>query len=184
MSWFRLKYGKAGNLLNCETIEKPEAFSYNVGAGAIIVEIEADSEAEAKRKSYNFYCAKKKKVAKERNHEAGNCACSRKQDRPNTKTGVGFFKTCSVCTERGEAADLRHAAKKKAGLPLTGYRDEVARVETLRGRVRDRKNEIRLETLIEVRSQWENARTNGAFTAWLKREISISVEPRKATDAA
>lgn len=177
MSWFRLKYGPSGKLLSCDPIDKPEAYATVIGL-ATFIEIEATDEKDAKHRAYNFYCARKKKLAKERNYTAGLCACSRKQDRPNTKTGKGFFNTCSVCAERSAESSLRHLAKKKQGLPLDGRRDEAARVESFQVRNRDRKNEIRLETLIEVRKQWENSRTNGQFTSWLKSQIDESLEPR------
>lgn len=176
MSWYRLRYSSTGKLLSCEQIEKPEAHSYGVGPSTV-VELEALNEEDAKRKAYNFYSAKKKLAAKNRNHSAGLCACSRKQDRPNTRTGNGFFKTCSVCAERQLQYEETFQRKKREGRLATGERDEAARVNVMQHRVRDRKKEIRLETLLEVRKTWENSKTNGEFTRWLKEEIKLALAP-------
>ena len=85
---------------------------------------------------------------------------------------------CSVCSERQKACNERarnrrgNAANDDAP-SVTGVaaRDEGARVAANLTRQRDRKAEIRLETLIEVRSQWIDAPNIQRFGKWLQGEI-------------
>lgn len=128
----------------------------------------ADDAAEAKRKAINLYCARKKKLAKERLHANGQCRCGRQQDRTDEK-GKPML-TCSTCAERQAAQNERFEARKQQGV-TNHVRDEGARVAVNMERQRDRRGEIRLETLLEVRKQWQNSRNVGSFTAWVEIEI-------------
>jgi hypothetical protein len=90
--------------------------------------------------------------------------------------------TCSVCAERSLVYNERSQQRAKAAAKTpanddapvaTGMaaRDEGARVAANLTRQRDRKAEIRLETLIEVRSQWIDAPNIQRFGKWLQGEI-------------
>jgi hypothetical protein len=146
--------------------------------GADWVIVQAPDEATAKRRAYNIYCARKKKLAKTRLHAAGNCSCGRKQDRKHP-SGAPML-TCSVCAER-HAAQSKACNERKANPPEVPHvRDEAARVTVNLERQRDRRGELRLETLIEVRQRWVTARNVGLFSKWLESEIRALTESRKA----
>lgn len=169
MTWFRIELKADGSLKSCESCAQPDLVRT---AGRIYFVQEASAEqAQAKaRADFNDYCAAKKRARIAKLHKAGQCACSRKRDRP--KPDGGFYRQCSVCAERREA--LRSRRREPDWQP----RNESERVSTLQARVRDRKNEVRLEVLLEVRRVWEDSRTVHAFAAWLKREIESAVQPR------
>jgi hypothetical protein len=136
--------------------------------------VEAPDIQTAKRKAYNFYCARKKKLAKARNHAAGRCACGRDQDRFHP-SGVRML-TCSVCAERQKGhhdrqyEQLKRQRRGEEPLPPI-QRDEEKRIASLQSRMRDRRAELRLETLLDVRKQWIASPNVGAFGKWLEREI-------------
>lgn len=135
------------------------------------VVVQAADEPTARRKAYNLYCARKKQERKARCHGAGQCVCGRRQDRV---VGQGRRKgewalTCSVCAVRRHA----HHENAKANPGRTfeqamAERDEPARIAVNLAHQRDRRAEIRIEVLIEVRKQFNN----GAFTRWLDSEIA------------
>lgn len=88
--------------------------------------------------------------------------------------------TCSTCAikqkvwterhrERQELA--RQAVSEGRAPPPPHVRDEAARVEANLGRQRDRRAELRLETLIEVRQKWQESTNVGRFARWLDQEI-------------
>lgn len=138
------------------------------------VVVEAEDEEHAKRKAYNIYCAKKKKERTEKCHAAGKCTCGRPQDRV-VETGARkgqWAKTCSVCATRRHV--YHENSKQHPGRSFEQSmkeRDEPARIASNLDRQRDRRAEIRLETLIEVRKAWEASATIGIFTKWLAGQI-------------
>lgn len=131
--------------------------------------VEAPDQAAAKRKAFNLYCARKKRLAKARKHAEGHCACGRKQDRLHP-SGEPML-TCSTCAERQKCWQDAHKKRVAAGTADTHVRDEAARVAKCQARQRDRRAELRLETLLDVRKQWIEARNVGLFGKWLEREI-------------
>jgi hypothetical protein len=148
-------------------------------AGWVIVE--APDENTAKRKAYNIYCARKKKLAVARNHAAGKCCCGRPQDRkhPNGK----WMATCSTCATRHEVHRKNYQERRDAGV-IDHERDEPARVASNLSRQRDRRGEIRLETLVEVRQQWIDSRNVALFGKWLQGEIALLTGANKNEAAA
>lgn len=141
-------------------------------ANAEWVVVEASSYEGAKRAAYNLYCRRKKKLARQRNYALGNCACGRKNDRTDQKhpkTGEPL-KTCSVCSVRHEVHVAGYEQRKAAGI-TDHQRDEAARVASNRERQRDRRGELRLETLLEVQKAWVRSPNLGAFSKWLATEI-------------
>jgi len=160
--YWRVVFTDAGALESVTEIDGP--------GDADWVIVEARTAEAARRKAHNLYCARKKKLAKQRHHAAGQCACGRDQDRkhPSGK----WMLTCSTCAERQKVYNDRSEERARKGIPPgTVVRDEQARVAANLTRSRDRRGEIRLETLIEVRAAWHKAPNVGAFGAWMKREI-------------
>jgi hypothetical protein len=133
-----------------------------------VVVLAPDEEA-ASKKATRLYCARKKKLAKSRLHATGRCACGRAQDRvhPNGRPML----TCSTCSERQKTYHETYAVRSRAGTVGMHQRDEPARVEKNLARQRDRRSEIRLETLLECRRAWESAPSVGRYKAWLLAEI-------------
>jgi hypothetical protein len=88
--YWRVVFTDAGALESVTEIEGP--------GDADWVIVEARTAEAARRKAHNLYCARKKKLAKQRHHAAGQCACGRDQDRkhPSGK----WMLTCSTCAER------------------------------------------------------------------------------------
>lgn len=134
--------------------------------------VSAETAAEALREASRQYarlCTKRKRA---RMHAAGLCSCGRKSDVP--KPQGGFRKKCSVCVTR-DREQWRPKARENQRRQLEGLpkipRDESARVVVMQERQRDRRSELRIETLLEVQRQWQSARTNGHFTRWLDEQI-------------
>lgn len=138
------------------------------------VVVEAADEPAARRKAYNLYCARKKQERKTRCHEAGQCVCGRRQDRlvDRGRRKGEWALTCSVCAERRHA--YHENAKGNPGRTFAqamAERDEPARIAANLAHQRDRRGELRLETLIEVRDRWVQSPTRGQFQLWLQGEI-------------
>jgi hypothetical protein len=131
--------------------------------------VEAPTEQLARKRALGVYCARKKKLAKARNHAEGRCACGRKQDRKHP-SGKPML-TCSTCAARQKGYTERHVARANADQVGQHQRDEGARIQKNLARQRDRRAEIRLETLIECRRAWELAPSVGRYRAWLLAEI-------------
>lgn len=159
--YWRITFKKDGSINQVREVKSP-------GHSRWIV-VEAADEATAKQRAYNMYCARKKKEVRIRNHAQKKCTCGRPQDRTN---GDGTLKkTCSVCAVRQAAWHADNYKRHQEGNFEPKVRDEAARIEKCKERVRDRKSEIRIEVLTEVRAAWQNSNTIGHFTAWLKQEI-------------
>lgn len=173
LRWYRVTFGAEGLITTCVPTEAPDLLRdpkhnrtfYVLAGGPLHAE-------ERARDHYNLYCAKKRKAVRARNHAAGKCVCGRPQDRPRPD-GDGFLKLCAVCAER-HTATVERARQR----PAPAARDESTRVEKCAARVRDRKNEMRLEVLLEVRTAWESAPNNQAFTRWLRGEVAQALAPR------
>lgn len=139
------------------------------------VVVRAESEPEARKLGYNLYCARKKREAKKRKYANGQCVCGRKQDRQ--KPNGNMFKVCSVCKERADQVYRpQHEQRVKDGTVGQIPRDEAARVAACSQRVRDRKAEMRLEVLLEVRKAWQNSNTTGQFTKWLSEQVTQALQ--------
>jgi hypothetical protein len=142
------------------------------------VVVQAATEEEARRKGYNLYCARKKRERGAVLKSQGRCACGRALD--GALVERGRFKgephtKCAVCrTRRTESWAPKHAERRANGTVGQGIaeRDEGARIALNLERQRDRKGEIRLETLVEVRQQWIAARNVALFGQWLQGEIA------------
>lgn len=135
--------------------------------------VKALDKKQAQKDAYNLYCAQKKKTAIARLETEGKCRCGR------LNPDIEEFKTCPICRLRAANNKTRTKEKHMTGQPVV--RDETARVEQNLTRQRDRKNEIRLEVLVEVQKAWQNNRTAGGFTRWLDREVEQCLKPRAVT---
>jgi hypothetical protein len=141
------------------------------------VVVEAADEEQAKHKAYNIYCARKKKARLAALAAESRCSCGRPLDGALVGTGARkgqAHRRCATCRERAKTSWVPNYNRRvESGTNGRGVveRDESARVASNLNRQRDRRAEIRLETLIDVRRAWQDAPNNGAFTAWLKSEI-------------
>lgn len=147
-----------------------------------VVIVRARDAAEAKHKAYNIYCARKKQLAKERLRASGKCCCGRPQDVPRP-SGNGLMFTCATCQQRSKRWKANHEERKKNPPPTPHVRDEAARVASNLSRQRDRRAEIRLETLVEVREQWFANKSVGAFGQWLAGEIERATKANRVQAA-
>lgn len=158
--YWRVVFDLAGAIDRVEEITGPTETDWLI--------VEASDEQAAQRKAYNAYARRKKKVAIARLRAEGRCRCGRAQDR--THPDGSPMLTCAVCGERQEVWRQRHAERRAAGTIGAPIAQEP-RVESHRERQRDRKAELRLELLIEVRQQWMVSPNVGRFGSWLQREI-------------
>ena len=142
------------------------------------------SEEEA-RAFYNEYMRNKVQERRDNLRSQGKCTCGRDRDRPRPKPfGHLFYNKCKVCKERTDACHHRRVQRRAEA--LTGkheevyphVRDDELRIENAQQRTRDRRAELRLETLIQVRDQWQNCRNVNVFTAWLEKEIQVCLTPK------
>lgn len=173
-SWWRVVFSETGAI----TAVTPVRFD-DAEEGWLLVE--APSKSAARQKAQRLYDARKKKLAKARLHASGHCACGRVQDRkyPDGRP----MKTCSTCSERQKGYVQDRQERLAEGTADTHVRDERARVEANLGRQRARRAELRLETLIEVRQAWRDARTVGRFAAWIEAEIFAITDGRRESAA-
>lgn len=162
MRYWRVTFAADGSVEGVTEID-------GAGASDWLV-VRAETEELARRKGYNLYCAKRKRARITQLHAEGRCACGRCQDDPQ-------FVTCEVCRERMKRHHER--AKERGGEPGPP-RDEVARVAAFQERHRERKTEVRLEVLLEVRRWWIEARNVGLFGARIQKEIEACTAPCKA----
>lgn len=133
--------------------------------GAFVVEADTYDQARsvAAKQLFNMYCATKKAGSVKRLHADNRCQCGRPQDRkrPNGTN----YKSCSLCSERLKTCPSR------TGAP-SAPRDEPARITKNLERQRDRRKEIRLETLSEVRKLFWELKTVKEFSDWLDKELA------------
>ncbi len=153
------------------------------------VVVEAETREEAHRRAFNIYCARKKRERNAALKAQGKCACGRPLD--GALVEVGRYKgkahqKCATCRERNETVwRPNHAERIANGTVGQGMaeRDEAARIAANSQRQRDRRAEIRLETLLDVRAAWRDAPTVGRFGEWLRGQIEAltgsSVQPSK-----
>lgn len=132
--------------------------------------VEATTAEEARKKGKRLYDARKKKLAKVRLQSEGRCACGRARDRKHSNGSPML--TCSTCAERQKGYNEDYEKRIVAGTVHLHERDETARVASNLARQRNRRAEIRLETLVEARRMWMEARNVGLYAEWLGREIA------------
>ena len=138
------------------------------------VVVQADTEEEAQRKAFNLYSARKKRERIAQLDAEGRCRCGRPRDTvASTGPNAGRTATyCSTCLVRERQYHQNAKIRpNRSHAQAMAERDEGARIELNLQRQRDRKGEIRLETLVEVRNQWIKSRNVGLFGKWLEREI-------------
>lgn len=158
MHWYRVLLVK-GRPTSAEVVEAPETDTTAVVYA--LAKSKADAFAKG-RAAYNRYCAEKLAERRQRLAEENKCRCGRDRNVPGRKR-------CAVCLARGQADKRRLKERRAAG--VEAHRDEPARVDANRARQRDRREEIRIETLIEVRRRWQVSQTNASFERWLDGEI-------------
>lgn len=156
MRHWRVLFGRDGAIKSITEIQGQPAVDWIV--------VRAATEALARKKAMLSYCARKKRQRIAQLHAEGRCKCGRKQD--------GDRVNCSVCIERAKGYRAKRLRRNAEGTADTHSRDEGARVAAFQGRSRDRRNELRLETLLEVRRWWLESRNVGIFSARLEREIT------------
>lgn len=148
-------------ILTVSLLSRPD----QVDTGAFVVEADTYDQARevAAKQLFNMYCATKKAGAVKRLHAESRCACGRNQDRkrPDGTT----YKTCLVCSENIKSCPSRSGQPARA-------RNEPARIAKNLERQRDRRAEIRRETLLEVRKRfWDEPHVRD-FANWLDKELT------------
>lgn len=128
------------------------------------VVVTAESAEEALRVSVRAYARLKKKKVRARLHAEGRCRCGRPQ-----RDG---FKTCQVCAEYMKR--YRDPKPWETAPKPMAERDEGARVLAFQETSRNRKQETRLEVLLEVRKWWKDAPHTAAFAERLATEIQAA----------
>lgn len=129
-----------------------------------------EADLKASKLAMRVYSRIKKKEAGARLRANGQCRCGRKQDRKHPDGSM--MRTCLACSEmqKGYVKTSREATVRKP-------RDEKARVEKNLARQRDRRNEIRLETLVEVNAKFWELPSIKAWEKWLEDAIEECKKP-------
>ncbi len=172
MTWFRVCFDDKGRPVSAIECEPPsEGFS--------IEYVFAKNQSAALSAAVREYARRKTADRRAALKQEGRCRCGRRRN--------SEFSLCDVCRERGKQNNgvyKRHTQEdgKRTRERIAPYvqRDEKARVEKNLERQRDRRNELRLEALLEVRAAFAKTPTMGAFAAWLAEEIrkALSGESR------
>jgi hypothetical protein len=167
--YWRVTFAENGELYTVREIDGPGHDEWVV--------VRADDEEQARIKATRIYCARKKRARVAALQAANRCSCGRDLDGALVEFGRHkgeSHKRCATCRERNSSVwRPNHAARVADGTVGQGVaeRDEGARVTLNLERQRDRRAEIRLETLIDVRKAWQDSNTVGHFAQWLAREI-------------
>jgi hypothetical protein len=152
--WWRVELDSAGKVVSATVCP---------GAGITegrVVYVCAITQTQAGRIARNTYAREVKRAQRAKYKATGKCRCGR--DRESIA-----FKQCMVCRAR----DLQQHRKG----PSCGSRDEKARVVSMQATQRDRRQELRLETLLLVREAWSREPNQAAFSAWLAREVMAAI---------
>lgn len=170
LRWFRLELDHGGNVISCVGVERAEA------NGRSWLYVQARDEKEAGHKAWNAYCRDRQRVRNATLAAEGKCICGRKNDRPGKSR-------CSVCHARRELHEERRRAKARGEeVAVLDKRVTLAarRVDEQRAVVASAAPSLRLAVLQEVLQAWQDEPTNGAFTAWLVREVEAAGGQRRA----
>lgn len=173
MKWFKVELHSDGSVK--AATETNEAFQVSKRVFVLQAESAVDAAKRA-REIYNRVCADRVKADRARRKAEGKCACGRPRNRPHPLGGT--YQNCAVCAARIEAC--RENARQR---PVTQPRNEHAKAAACTARVRDRKQEMRLEVLTEVKQAWEDSRNNQAFTRWLSAELAKALAPAQPAAA-
>jgi hypothetical protein len=176
MIWWRADLTGDGAVVRVVQVPKP----HSTPTRTTIVFQAPDRETainKAREMGFRLYCAEKKKQAKTRLHSEGRCSCGRPQDRQHPDGSPML--TCTVCSISQKAHNA--AARKRKAEGVVHVRDEAARVQKNLGRQRDRRREIRLETLVEVHKNFWDMSTVKAFERWLEGQIEEARKPHVGT---
>jgi hypothetical protein len=175
MIWWRADLTGDGAVARVVQVPKP----HGTPTRTTIVFQAPDREAAirvAREMGFRLYCAEKKKQAKTRLHNEGRCACGRPQDRKHPDGSPML--TCTVCAlgkKTWNENSRKRATERAAG--VVHVRDESARVQKNLSRQRDRRRELRLETLVEVHKNFWDMPTVKAFELWLEGQIEEARKP-------
>ena len=154
LSWYRVALKKNGKIDSIRRVEGPS------DDDNLVYYIRAASLDAAEREVYNRYARIKLREKRAKYKAEGRCRCGRERG--------GNFAMCSVCLERSSAARKKYPGKNGVkGAP----RDEEARVASNQARQRDRRRELRLEALLEVREAWMKSPSVAVFGHWLSEQI-------------
>lgn len=178
MSWWFVTYADDGAVIDCVPT-KVDATASVAGVRSIVVEA-PDRDAAIEQASqlwYRMYCNETKKETRVRLDAENRCRCGRARDRKHPDGS--WMKTCATCAAYQTAANERYQQRIKDGTVGTHVRDEQSRVNLNLARQRDRRREIRLETLVAVRQQFWGTATVREFVEWLDGEIKAEAEPKK-----
>lgn len=131
-----------------------------------------EADLKASKLAMRVYSRIKKKEAGKRLQANGQCRCGRKRDRPKPDAPGELMKICSTCAEmqKGYVKTSQEATVRKP-------RDEKARVEKNLARQRDRRKEIRLETLVEVNTKFWELPSIKDWEKWLEQAIEECKKP-------
>lgn len=158
-AWYRVTVSAYG----VKSVERVSSAAENCSRVYYVQATTKSEAAVAGKVAFNAYCAARVRQRRAALAEKGLCNCGRTRD---TKR----FTLCAVCRERQRDHRRRNPGK---GAVTGRPRDEAARVAANKVRQRDRRKEIRLETLLAVREAHGRPR----FTEWLDREIKNAVAP-------
>ncbi len=167
MKWWIVEIDSKGKY----TLEELEAAPELEPGASITFQARNRKQAELKasKLAMRVYSRIKKKEAGVRLRANGQCRCGRKQDRKNPDGTM--MKVCLTCSVMQKG--YHDKSKNKPGEP----RDETARAQKNLSRQRDRRNEIRLETLVEVSAKFWELPSIKAWETWLEQAIEECKKP-------
>ncbi len=171
LRWFRLELDSSGKVLSCTAVERAEQ------NGSSWLYIQASDAKTASRLGMNAYMRDLMRKRRARLDAEGKCRwCGRKGDR-------GPGKRCTICLPR-ESHYQQRKRDKAAGKPVPELDRKVAiaarKAEERAAVIASAGPSLRLSVLLEVQQAWQDAPTNGAFTAWLARAVEAAGGKRRA----
>ena len=175
MSHWAVFFTGEGKLKSAERI----AGKLQDGSAGFVVE--ADDQEEAVRlarplwMAYSREYARKKTAERRKRFDAeGRCRCGRPRNVQDPKRPGEVMRTCDVCQERSKSTLERYRSRGTKTDSEVAAKGQALRLEHSAQRTRNRRAELRLETLLEVRAMAEKLKP-GEFRVWLHREVQRCV---------
>ncbi len=155
MNWYRVTIGETGKPLSIAKCAAPEDEQ-------TVVYVQASSEKDAWGLALAAYNRERVKQQRAQRKAEGRCRCGRVRDCQ--------WQKCRVCRERENVA--KRESKNQPGPKV---RSEEQRIASLKDRHRERRAELRVETLLQVREAWVKSANLRQFEAWLYEATSAAL---------
>lgn len=154
--WYRVEFGPGGQVESIQLVEVAAGNSTTV----IYVLADSDSADAVKAKAQRARAKLAQQMRRAQYEAIGKCRCGRDLD--------GDGPRCDTCRARWARDNERRRAKQRGETP----EPLPPKSEAWRERNAEKEVQVRLATLLEVRSAWARLASRREFTEWLRVKIA------------